>query len=443
MNPRTVSAILLGTFLLTGCETDVGDLNNPQLGDLQGNPTPAAAASVATGLLVGTRKYIAPRNGYVSLLGVLGRESYDLDTGDPRFVTELLLAPNLDPGTPAIGGNLWNQPYANIRNANLLLDALPKIATAALPDTDKEAIRGFAKTIQALDFLQLIDTRDTNGAAIDVNLPPGQIAPIVSKTEVFARIVQLLDEAQGHLGSAGAKFPFPLSSGFTGFDTPATFLKFNHALKARVEVYRGNFSSALTELQGSFLDTAADLKLGVYHAFSTGSGDLINGLDDPLIYAHPSIKTDAEEKSLGVPDDRYTAKIKMVTPKTLQGVTSNLGFTIYSTPTTSVPIIRNEELILLRAEANIGLNTGSSITAAIADINFIRQSSGGLAARNDLNSANILDELLRQKRYSLLFEGGHRWIDMRRYGKLSQLQDPGTVVHSEFPIPLPETDARR
>ena len=441
MNPRTFTAILLSVVLLAGCESDVGDLNNPQLGDLQSNPTAAAAASVATGLLVGTRKYIAPRNGYVSLLGVLGRESYDLDNGDPRFVTELLFATNLDPGTPAIGGNLWTQPYANIRNANILLAALPKVPVLTLSDADKEATRGFAKTIQSLDFLQVINTRDTNGAPIQVDLPVGQLAPIVSKAEVFARIAELLDEAQTHLGAAGAKFPFPLSRGFTGFDTPATFLKFNRALKARVEVYRGNFASALTALQASFLDDgpASDLKLGVYHSFSTASGDITNGLDDPLIYAHPSIKTDAEEKSPGVLDDRYTSKIKMVTPKTLQGVTSDLAFTIYDKPDTPVPIIRNEELILLRAEANIPSNIG----AAITDINYIRRRSGGLQDNTGLNAGNILDELLKQKRYSLLFEGGHRWIDMRRYGKLSALQEPGTVVHSAFPIPLAEQDARR
>ena len=441
MNPRTFTAILLSIVLLAGCESDVGDLNNPQLGDLQSNPTAAAAASVATGLLVGTRKYIAPRNGYVSLLGVLGRESYDLDNGDPRFVTELLFATNLDPGTPAIGGNLWTQPYANIRNANILLAALPKVPVLTLSDADKEATRGFAKTIQSLDFLQVINTRDTNGAPIQVDLPVGQLAPIVSKAEVFARIAELLDEAQTHLGAAGAKFPFPLSRGFTGFDTPATFLKFNRALKARVEVYRGDFASALTALQASFLDDgpASDLKLGVYHSFSTASGDITNGLDDPLIYAHPSIKTDAEEKSPGVLDDRYTSKIKTVTPKTLQGVTSDLAFTIYDKPDTSVPIIRNEELILLRAEANIQSNIG----AAITDINYIRRRSGGLQDNTGLNTGNILDELLKQKRYSLLFEGGHRWIDMRRYGKLSALQEPGTVVHSAFPIPLAEQDARR
>jgi hypothetical protein len=55
-----------------------------------------------------------------------------------------------------------------------------------------------------------------------------------------------------------------------------------------------------------------------------------------------------------------------------------------------------------------------------------------------------VDTLLYERRYSLLFEGGHRWIDMRRYNRLSQLPKdlPGHTVHERFPIPKVETDAR-
>src|SRR5438067_4566426 len=270
---------------LLACETDVRDLNNPGLDELQSNPTPSAVSSVATGLLIGARDGIARPNGYVSLLGVVGRESYDLDAGDPRFVTELIgcvernpppCTPALDPGTPAIGGNFWVRPYANIRNANILLNALPRVP--GFTDTQKAATIGFAKTIQALDFLQVVNAHDDppvfHGVPIDVGTTGTTLAPMVAKDQVFARIAQLLDDGAASLQSGGAKFPFPLSSGFAGFNTPATFLKANRALKARVEVYRGNFASALTALSQSFLDPAAQLTLGVYHAYRTGPGDL-------------------------------------------------------------------------------------------------------------------------------------------------------------------------
>jgi hypothetical protein len=55
-------------------------------------------------------------------------------------------------------------------------------------------------------------------------------------------------------------------------------------------------------------------------------------------------------------------------------------------------------------------------------------------------------ELLKQKRYSLLFEGGHRWIDLRRYGRLDAshvaVDTPDDVIHARFPVPLTETQGR-
>lgn len=49
--------------------------------------------------------------------------------------------------------------------------------------------------------------------------------------------------------------------------------------------------------------------------------------------------------------------------------------------------------------------------------------SGGLPASTltaASSDAAVLDAILYEKRYSLLMEGD-RWVDMRRYGRLSQL----------------------
>jgi hypothetical protein len=448
---RSGGVVLAGALAVAGCkELNVGDFNNGDLNDLQQNPTPSGVITAAQGLLFGTRQDVGNRNDYVVLLGILGREGYNFDAADPRFVSEMLAGP-LDGGSPAFGGNLWANPYANIRNANIVLNALDLVV--AFSDGEKEALRGFAKTIQAIDFLIVVNTRDDNGAPIDVDLDPtGDPAPIVSKAEVLAHIAQLLDQAEGHLSSPDAAFPegFALTSGFAGFDTPAGFLTFNRALRARVAVYIGDDAGALTALGQSFLDDAAPLDLGVYHTFSTRSGDQPNGLYDPSasdLLAHPSIVTDAQDKANGDPDDRLTRKIRTLPdPVTVQGVTTQVAFQIYNSLSDPVPIIRNEELILLRAEANLGLNQDA---AALTDINLIRTTSGGLdpiapATWAGLSDDQQLDELLYNKRYSLLFEGGHRWVDMRRYGRLDQLplDLPTHVVHARFPFPVFECDAR-
>ncbi len=439
-------SVMVGALALAGCSDDllIPDFNNPSLEELQDNPTRVLVNTAAQGLLVGTRRQMGARNGYVSLLGILGRESYNFDGSDPRFITEMLDGA-LDPGSPAFGANLWTLRYRNLRGANILLNSLETAQGFSAAELD--AIRGFAKTIQAYDLLMVINTRDTNGAVIDTDRPlDADPAPIVAKDQVFTAITSLLGEARGNLQSGGTSFPFGLSSGFDGFDTPATFMMFNWALQARVDVYTGSFNSALTALGSSFLDTSEDLDLGVYHTFSPGAGDTRNRLFDPGvspdILAHPAASAEAELKGNGQVDDRIAAKIRDIAAQTQLGVTSDKAFDIYTSTGAAVPFIRNEELILLRAEANVGLG---NVADAADDINFIRTESGGLAERTDLTAANILDELLDQKRFSLLFEGGHRWIDLRRYGKLSELPlaVPSHQVNAMFPIPEAEQLARQ
>jgi hypothetical protein len=108
-----------------------------------------------------------------------------------------------------------------------------------------------------------------------------------------------------------------------------------------------------------------------------------------------------------------------------------------------VPIIKNEELILLRAEAAWA---GNDLAAAEADINIVRNAYG-LADVTGLTADQVLDEILYNRRYSLLFEG-HRWIDVRRFGREEDLpldnppEQPEHVRNMAYPIPLAECNAR-
>ena len=232
--PLAAAFALTASGLAACGDLTVPDYNNPSIESLEGNPTTTTVAQAAQGMLIGSRTYMGAQNGYVSLLGIVGRESYNFDPADPRFITEMLIGP-LDPGSPAFGANLYAFFYRNIRLGNTLLDAVDRVS--ALSDAQKQAVRGFVKTIQAHDFLMLINTRDDLGLPIDVGIDPtGAPAPIATKQQVFARIVQLLDEANTHLASAGTAFPFALGGGFAGLSTPTTFRQFNRALKARVDV---------------------------------------------------------------------------------------------------------------------------------------------------------------------------------------------------------------
>jgi hypothetical protein len=54
----------------------------------------------------------------------------------------------------------------------------------------------------------------------------------------------------------------------------------------------------------------------------------------------------------------------------------------------------------------------------------------------------VPDELLYNERYSLLFEGGHRWTDLRRYGRLETLplDLPQHRRFDKFPFPQFDCD---
>jgi starch-binding outer membrane protein, SusD/RagB family len=463
MNTQRLACFALGALLASAgaCDLDVPDLNNPSLTDLQDHPTAVQVEGACTGLLIGNRAGIAAENGYILQLGVLGREAYNFDTADPRYIAELL-AGALNGGSP-FGGNFWANPYANIRLANVILHALDKLSSAELSDDNKAVIRGFVNTIQALDLLIVINTHDTNGAVIDADvaivLPPAMqpLGAIVDKATTFARINTLLDGAATDLASVAAtfSFPFELSPGYAGFDTPATFRQFNRALRARTAAYTKDYPTVLTALGESFIDddpaatpdVPLSFDLGVYHVYSTKTGDVANALINPNIYVHPSVEADAQKNGTAV-DARYTAKVRPIDPDTEDpgSVTdtplmSSLKFKAYSAPESPVPIIRNEELILLKAEA---LFFTGNVGGAVAELNVVRTGSGKLAPLTGTpTEVTFVDELLYERRYSLLFEG-HRWIDLRRFGRTEELvlDDPTYARNIRYPIPLQECTGR-
>ena len=350
-------SIVLALAALTACnDLLVPDLNNPGLDQLSESPTRSSVVAATQGLFISARVGMAGRAGYVSALGIIGRESYNFDGSDPGFSTEMLVGP-LDGGSPAFGGALWTPRYRAIRGAANVLLAVAAVSDADLAAAEKAGIRGIANTLMGLQLLLVLNTRDTNGIPTTVNPDPtGDPTPFKTKSQAFTDIVAILESAATDLGRRAPR------------------------------------------LRQTWASPRATL------------------LPTPI----------PDQASLGI--------------------SSDLMFAHYGSPTASLPIIRNEELILLRAEANLGAGNAA---AALTDINLVRTTSGGLdaigaAAWAAMTATQRLDELLYNKRYSLLWEGGHRWIDMRRYGKLGEipLDLPSFTIPSAYPVPTQECDQR-
>ncbi|MFL5575068.1 MAG: hypothetical protein ACJ79S_03740 [Gemmatimonadaceae bacterium] len=435
----------LGAALLGACQdSTVPNYNDPSLPDVPQSSTDLV--NQTRGILAGDREQHAFQ---ILVLETMGRDAYRIDVADSRYIQMPL--GNFSPSAFLVDFT-WNSLYRTIRAARILTEGIDK---SKFSEQDKAATRGFARTFQAFEYLRLLESRDTLGVPIVVST--GKLDPVRCKPAALAYVSALLDSAAADLAQGGAAFPFTLTTGFTGFgtfDTPATFLQFNRGLAAKALTYRGfidyarngskdavRLDSALKALDASFEPGAGSLRDGVYHVFSTASGDLQNANFDNSVYrANPKVLSQAE------PGDARLSKVrKDPSANIFLGeagaplVASDILFLNVSSPTSPLPILTREELRLVRAEVLWGLGREGE---ALAVANDIRRTYGLGSA--SASGVGLLREILKQKRYSLLWESGARLVDYRMFGLFDELGQelvgqPGPKV---IPFPQAEIDAR-
>lgn len=448
MNKRILAVIAGLGLAAAACKdsTSVGDLNNVSADALNSGLSRSSTQLLITGLLNSTRGDLDER--YLVFSETMGRDFYRLDNAEPRWVTETV-------GIPAdyssfVGGGVFGQFYTTLRSANTILNALPK--ASGLSPQEVSATQGLVNVMKALAYYRALSMRDSLGIAFDVNHPiDDPPAPFLCKPNVLASISVLLDSAAAELAAGGSAFPFTLPAGFKlngDFTTPAAMIKFAKGLQGKVELYRGlsrqkpnaaSFAAAITEISASFASPAADMNMSIYNTYSTAAGETVYPLADANIYLNPFVGDSIQA------GDKRASKISAVTPRTLQGVTGKYKTTLTDPANLTRPLamLKNSELLLLRAQAYI--ETGDLVSAT-ADINAVRVADGGLAPIAVPGSkAAAITAVLYEKRYSLLAEGASRLEDLRAYGRLNASAGPGApgdVFQSALPIPKSQLDPR-
>lgn len=418
-------SIIICILIFTQCSFfEADEVVNPNGADAAGALADASLSEIQN-LIVGLEsRHKAYATGAPRAYGTFGREVFVFFDSDPRFTRDWLgraLLP--DASFFAVGGATYTFPYQAIKHGSFTMEAAAN--ASVLSDQERNGVNGFVKTIQAYQYLVALNGLYENGIRFDVEevLNPG---PFLSYSAALAEIRGLLDEAATDLGSAGGEFAFALTAGFAGFDTPATFAEFNRAIAARAALYAGDFSGALTAVGNSFLNPTGDLNESPSHLYA-GPPDNFNPFFFPLdvfntqiVVVHPSVLNDIEAG-----DTRANKFLARTAPDNL---VNNSEFTNYvgthqdnrfATNTDPLPYFRNEELILIRAEARA--QTGD-LPGAVSDINIIRSAAGLADFANPGNLNAVIDQILFERRFSLWFEPwGHRWIDARRYDRLDEI----------------------
>jgi hypothetical protein len=416
------------------------DPNNPSVGSVTSNASRAQIQFLVTGLEARHRNYVFT---VTAGFGTFGREIWYLNASDPRWQTDWLGQNGRVPdaayfGFGANGGAPYSGAYQAVRQAFLLRDAA--LNTSALNDTEKKAVTGFAKTIAGFQFMLPANFMYENGIRVDVEDPlkPGGY---VSYDEALKFISDMLDAGFQDLNAGGTAFPFTLTPGWTGFNSIDGLKRVNRAIAARVAIYRKDWQGALTALNGSFMNLTGSLGAGPSHTFGAPP-DAFNPLYfvpnanvSTMIVVHPSVLRDTTPGDLRV-RQKFFARTSPVSVSSDAGTLSGTHQdNRWPSNTAAIPFIKNEELVLIKAEAHANLN---QLTEARDAINIIRNAAGIGAYSGALTQAALINEILYQRRYSLWAEPwGHRWIDTRRYNRMNEIDvsfDKGTVF-KQFPRP--------
>jgi starch-binding outer membrane protein, SusD/RagB family len=372
----------------------------------------------------------------------------------------------------------WQLAYTNINEANLILEAVK--TTTTLNAAEKNSVEGQALFLRALNHfnvvlpfayipgavvagqdkggvpLMLSPVNTTTGAS--TNAPPR--API---NEVYAQIVKDLEDANAKLTLNGVA-PFTVTATNPNFAGKAA----TQAMLSRVNLYRKNYAeakrwadSAITNAGSKFTSGAAYVSgwrtsthpetlfqiafstapeggnpnESLHTTFSTlgydlnpavtvGFGDVVPSLyllDDlgitltggNTVTNFKTVPASIASRSADVRNQLYNqgaagrGKVFVECTKYVgkNGV-NNLDHT---------PVIRISEAYLNRAEALA--TPGSSVlneAAALVDLNKILVGRGLPVSAATGNA--LYDEILKQRRIELAFEG-HRFWDLKRLGK--------------------------
>ena len=293
--------------------------------------------------------------------------------------------------------DVWVKNFAVVRSANDILENIDRVDFA--PGT-RAGMLALAKLHKAMAFGQLIEMFE--------QIPITNVTnpPFADRATVLAEILSLLASARSDATGT------PLTTEFTGQILSPGFDLLNtiRAMQARYSLAAGNYEAALTfanEVPG----TATSVQ--TFTALDRNAlRDLYHG--SKFYGAIRSFRDNAEPGDNRV--NLYTRADTLLPVGGARLVETN----VYLTDASPIPLFTQDELTLIRAEAHARANP-PRLLQAIDEINIVRARAGlGQKTIVDLpNQQAVLDEIYRQRTYSLFGMGLH-WADQRRFGRISE-----------------------
>jgi starch-binding outer membrane protein, SusD/RagB family len=375
-------------------------------------------------------------NGYGTLLtGMSADELFYYGAGDAAIVA---FAANQLLYNNSYTGTVWTSAYKTIYNANSVIEGIAASESSSLTDSVRVRLTAEAKFVRAYCYFYLVNLFGDVPLAMTVDFNKIRNMRRTPVNQVYDQIITDLKDALSVLTDDYATTSATKERIFPGKWAAMAML-------ARVYLYRGEYANAAEQASAIINNTALfGLESDLNNVFLAKSKEAIwqlkQGTSDPVIKncttegytIIPSPVATGIARYCITPsllntfetgDKRRTAWVASTTGNTAgsnyypnkyklgnsNGVSGAASSEYYM-------MLRLAEIYLIRAEAAANGAAGG-ISAAIADLNVIRNRAGVTALPTTLTQEQVIAAVARERQVELFAEWGHRWFDLKRTNK--------------------------
>lgn len=333
----------------------------------------------------------------------------------------------------------WTPAYRYIYASNLIIEQLQK--STGITTEVRNRLIGEALFIRAFNYFNLVnlfgDVPLVTTTDYQLNASLGRTSSIQVYQQITADLTRAISILPVVYTGAGRTRPNQMAA---------------QALLARVHLYNRNWHGAISAASAVIGSSGYLLEASPSNVFLKDSREMIW----QLLPVRPTYNT--FEGSQVINPSPQAAPTFYVHPSLLSAFTLGdsrnawIGSRIYNGGTVNYPakykvtvnapsvteyygVLRLAELYLIRAEAR---GQANDLAGALDDINVIR-ARAGLGAYHNLSQADLLLAIETERRIEFAFEWGHRFFDLKRWGKantiLGSLKPTWTSNAQLWPIP--------
>tara|TARA_B100001093_G_scaffold61350_1_gene51641 strand:+ start:2815 stop:4206 length:1392 start_codon:yes stop_codon:yes gene_type:complete len=345
---------------------------------------------------------------------------------------------------------IWFNLYNVINRANRILNIIDGIpAQTTSEELQKDRIKAECLGLRALSHFDLLRSFGVSydGDSSELGVPNIDYVVVLqqpSRNTVAENYNFINADINAALGLLDVSY------------TDNTRLTVNalNALQARVALYQGDYATAIsaasqvisnvplataTEYPDIWTDasenevvfklkrTTGDGAVGTL--FQDTNGDVFFSMSNDLLFR--LLATSAADPRFGVCLDLATATIAVPTIGKYLGTAANFGLN-------DIKVFRTSEMVCIRSEAYARIG---ELALSSADMNLLGVNRGYLGDGSFATTAEALSIIEDVRRIELAFEG-HRYYDMRRYGKSIDRTPTDDCGAASGACQLPATDHR-